>query len=370
MEETIRNKISEKLREEYRKNTGYPLAIIEERFGKDLVDIVLTDESTQSWDAVRYEEGMDIDASVDESYDYLCSLFNPRVVIRFPELEIRNEKGEHRILKELYVALNIADSRLIGTFLVHRTTYTQAEFFSGYMHSHVHPFSFTQWNTPCLGTGPISNTIASLAVSGDANLWMLFLEELRMFLETESIEGVPYIKMSSIAYGILGRVSTIMVFPEVTSRIPAEVLDMLQPSLAEYIAGMEISLTTDRWKKTFYLPSDSVITFWEKLSAMVLAKFKADHPSLKKILKKYVFNDKGWFSVTEENPRTQGREGWELFLFKGEMQRITVIKDCSRDEGEIMLDITVARAIYSLIMLKINLIGYETNRKTEGHFVL
>lgn len=370
MEETTRNRISEKLRKEYRKNTGYPLAIIEERFGKDLVDIVLTSESTQSWDAVGFEEGMDVDAFVDENYDYLCSLFNPRVVIRFPELEIRNEKGEHRMLKELYVALNIAVNRLIGTFLVHRTTYTQAEFFSGYMHSHVHPFSFTQWNTPCLGTGPISNTIASLAVSGDANLWMLFLEELRMFLETESITGVPYIRMSSIAYGTLGRVDTTIVFPGGIAKIPAEALDMLQPLLAEYIADMGISLTTDCQIKTFYLPSDSVITFWEKLSAMVLAKFKADHPSLKKILKRYVFNDKGWFSIMEENPRMQGQEGRELFLFKGEMQRITVIKDCSREEGEIMLDITVARAIYSLIMLKINLIGYETRRKTEGHFVI
>lgn len=369
MEETIRNKISEKLRERYKEKVGYPLPVIQERFGEDFVDIVLIDDTLDAWIQTRYKDGMDIDFFVDKGYDYLCGILNPRVVIRFPEVEIRNEKEEHRTLKELYVALNISNGRLIGTFLVNRTTYTQAEFFSGYMHSHVHPFSFTQWNVPCLGRGPISNTISSLASSGDANLWMLFLEELKTFLETESIEGVPYIQMSSVVFGKLKKIDVTKVFPRIMQKAPKECLGMLQPLLAKYIASMKMSLTTDSGLRTFYLPSDSVIAFWERLSRMVMEEFGDDHPAMKKIQKKYVFNDKGWFEVMKDNPRTQGLEGRNLFRFKGEMKKLTVVKDCCKNEGEAMLDIETASAIYSLIMLKINLIGYETRRKTEGHFV-
>ena len=369
MEETIRNKISEKLRERYKEKVGYPLPVIQERFGEDFVDIVLIDDTLDAWIQTRYKDGMDIDFFVDKGYDYLCGILNPRVVIRFPEVEIRNEKEEHRTLRELYVALNISNGRLIGTFLINRTTYTQAEFFSGYMHSHVHPFSFTQWNVPCLGRGPISNTISSLASSGDANLWMLFLEELKTFLETESIKGVPYIQMSSVVFGKLNKIDDTKIFPAPMQKVSKKCLGMLQPLLAKYIADMKVSLTTDSVLLTFYLPSDSVITFWEKLSCMVTEKFGSDDTDIKGMQKKYVFNDKGWFEIKEDNPRTQGLEGKDLFLFKGEMKKLTVIKDCCKSDGEAMLDIQIARAIYSLIMLKINLIGYETRRKTEGHFV-
>lgn len=370
MEDTTRNKISEKLREEYRKRAGFPVPVIEDRFGKDFVDIVLANDDETAWGNVKYKEGTDINDFVSINHDYLCSILHPSVVIWFPEVDIRNEKGGHRLLKDLYVALNIVDGYLVGTFLLNRTTFTQAEFFSGYVHSHVHSFSMGNWEAPCLGRGPISNTITSIATSKDANLWMLFLEELRMFLETESIEGVPYIKMDSIAYGRLNRVDTGKVFPEIMQKLPKKSIDRLQPFLTEYLASMKVSVATNTITKTFYLPSDSLISFWEKLSGMVKEKSDMEHPELKDMLKKYVFNDKGWFQVTEENSRTRNLEGKKLFRFKGEMKEITVIKDEEDKGGVMMLDIQIARAIYSLIMLKINLIGYETGKKTEGHFVL
>ena len=145
-------------------------------------------------------------------------------------------------------------------------------------------------------------------------------------------------------------------------------MQALCPLLEEYLSNMNMSLTTDVSENTFYFPSDSIIMFWEKLSGMVRDKLGEDNPMLEGLMRRYVLNDKGWFSVNAGSSRTEGMEGKELFTFKGETRKITVVKD-DRQQGEMMLDISVARAIYLFIMLKINLIGYETRRITERHFV-
>lgn len=373
MEDTIRRELSEKLKEKYGSRVGYPLPIIEERFGKELVDIVLTQDDAEAWNVAECRlDGnfyRNLDDFIDKQYEFLCECLMPKVVIRFPEVEIRNERGEHRTLKDIYIALNIVGGKLFGTFCLIRTTYACAEFNSGYIHSHVHPFQFHIWQTPCLGRGPISNTISSLSIADEPNLWMLFLEELRMFVETESVQGVPYIYMASITNGTSCKIDPLIMFPLTSPRrYRKEALQALCPLLEEYLSNMNMSLTTDVSENTFYFPSDSIIMFWEKLSGMVKDKLGEDNPVLEGLMRRYVLNDKGWFSVNNRSSRTEGMEGKELFTFKGETRKITVIKD-DRQEGEMMLDISVARAIYSFIMLKINLIGYETRRITERHFV-
>lgn len=61
--------------------------------------------------------------------------------------------------------------------------------------SHVNgiPFgSFTTFQTPCLGSGPIRSTVATLAVGYDEAIWQLFCLELDKYVRVESISGVPY----------------------------------------------------------------------------------------------------------------------------------------------------------------------------------
>ena len=61
--------------------------------------------------------------------------------------------------------------------------------------SHVNgiPFGrFTEFKSPCLGSGPIRNTVATLAVGYDEAIWQLFCLELDKYVRVESISGVPY----------------------------------------------------------------------------------------------------------------------------------------------------------------------------------
>lgn len=61
--------------------------------------------------------------------------------------------------------------------------------------SHVNgiPFGrFTEFKSPCLGSGPIRSTVATLAVGYDEAIWQLFCLELDKYVRVESISGVPY----------------------------------------------------------------------------------------------------------------------------------------------------------------------------------
>ena len=61
--------------------------------------------------------------------------------------------------------------------------------------SHVHgiPFNrFTDFKSPCLGSGPIKSTVATLALGYDEAIRQLFCLELDKYVRVESIAGIPY----------------------------------------------------------------------------------------------------------------------------------------------------------------------------------
>lgn len=59
-----------------------------------------------------------------------------------------------------------------------------------------------QFQTPCLGTGPIKDTINSLRAhiseGFDETKWMLFCHELSLYVTVESLEGVPYNRLENV----------------------------------------------------------------------------------------------------------------------------------------------------------------------------
>ena len=48
---------------------------------------------------------------------------------------------------------------------------------------------------PCLGSGPIRRTITLLQI--DMDLWQLYCR-IDNYMQTESIKGIPYIKLESL----------------------------------------------------------------------------------------------------------------------------------------------------------------------------
>lgn len=124
------------------------------------------------------------------------------IIIHFPKVTITNEHDRSVDITNLWakVLLNI-DGTISGTFSLLRTEYTILHFNAGYSHSHLRRReneSFLHWDTPCIGSGPIKNTIANLGREFSEELWQLFCLELSKYVTVESLEGVPYNKLEFI----------------------------------------------------------------------------------------------------------------------------------------------------------------------------
>lgn len=121
------------------------------------------------------------------------------LVIYWDEIEVSNENDEKHTIYDMYVKVTFSsDYELIG-FKLTRTTLTLDELKARYVFSHVQRLTTNlDYAAPCLGRGPIRNTMASLAKKYDPDLFRLFLVELDRYVRTESIDGGPYVRMSLI----------------------------------------------------------------------------------------------------------------------------------------------------------------------------
>lgn len=167
-----------------RKYLEYPLKvydIFKEYYGEDRVDI-------QGLPAYSEEVNEDI--------------INTFILVYFPEVKVTNEKDKSTIIKELYVKVRInKKGKLKETFTFNRAKYTIQEWESDYMHSHartIYKIDPSIFSTVCTGSGPIKNTIDSLKLNYNEDLWGLFCLELDRYTQVESVEGIPYHKLENI----------------------------------------------------------------------------------------------------------------------------------------------------------------------------
>ena len=150
------------------------------------------------------EERVDLQnvASKTHYINNYTTLNSVTIIVHFPEVTVTNEYNSSVNITDLWAKIKVSYSGTIrGTFTLNRSSYTKKQWVSDYMHSHIPGIPKTdvsKFLEPCLGTGPIRATIASLATEYDTSLWYLFCRELDVYTKTESIAGVPYRRMSNI----------------------------------------------------------------------------------------------------------------------------------------------------------------------------
>lgn len=157
--------------------------ILNDYFGEDRVD-------------VQYQEAFDIYLRDNREVSVT-------VLIHFPEVTVTNENNASTVVRDLWVKFYVAKTgTLVSSFTMSRSTFTPAEVYSQYIHSHLPRLyagmNLSVFKEPCLGTGPIRTTILSLNTFMDSNLWQLFCLELDKYVHTESLAGVPYISLEKI----------------------------------------------------------------------------------------------------------------------------------------------------------------------------
>lgn len=125
-----------------------------------------------------------------------------KIIVHFPKVTVSNENDRSVDITHLWVKIHVdTDGTIDGTFSMIRSEFTEDQFNCGYSHSHIPHISrsnFNCWKEPCLGSGPIRGTIASLSTQFSEDMWNLFCLELSKYVCTESVIGTPYMYLERI----------------------------------------------------------------------------------------------------------------------------------------------------------------------------
>lgn len=147
-----------------------------------------------------------LDEQITHLLDYFKSVWAYwNVVIKFPHETITNEFGKKVEIYDFFVKVNIRYNGTFQSMSAIKSTYTEDQFYSGYVHSHCPSVrqdadGIKEWKNMCFGSGPINSTMRILSdPNHDSRVWVALASELRQWVRTESTDGGPYFRMEHIS---------------------------------------------------------------------------------------------------------------------------------------------------------------------------
>jgi len=148
-----------------------------------------------------------------------------QILIHFPEITIKNDKDQH-LIRNMYVRLFLRPNGTLASYIQGmRTTLTEAEFVSSYVHSHLPRLSpsVMTFHTFCTGVGEINQVLALLNTRFTSENFMMLLMHIKNYLEWESKEGHPYMFMENV-FSRSDRLSTYNSLPDYMAKKAASVI--------------------------------------------------------------------------------------------------------------------------------------------------
>ena len=128
-------------------------------------------------------------------------------IIHFPSILITNSNNNRHTITDLYIKLDPStrEGFTFSNFRGRRMSATKEEIYTQYSHSHLSTRPYIvgmdkafDWRTFCLGESEINQALTLLSSRYTEGIFKLFLYQLTEYLKWESLEGVPYNKMSRI----------------------------------------------------------------------------------------------------------------------------------------------------------------------------
>ena len=137
-----------------------------------------------------------------ENYDLqVCSDGNLDLLIRYPHITITNTKKESREIEELYCVLSFDSYGLLKNFSGFRAKMSFNDVKNGYRHSHLNSRNLENLftvSTFCTGSTDLTALKSEFMEGFDADRFDLFLYQINNFVEWESLEGTPYVHLSTV----------------------------------------------------------------------------------------------------------------------------------------------------------------------------
>lgn len=292
------------------------------------------------------------------------------IYVWWPQVTITNEYNKSVNIQDLYAKIEIQNDGAIpyecNGFRLNRATYTREQFMSGYMHSHINIIpknNFTQFQIPCLGRGPIISTIGTLKNEYDEATWMLFCQELSMYVTVESIFGGPYHKMENIGNIFLNSMYTGYSF-NYTGKADFLSLftnDDLKKFIQYYLKHGHLSLRYMNDIFTWGMPyyeyiidiSNSFIDFYNKYYSTTAGNL--DNCFSKGMLKQVIVADGKFYNEGDYNSfdinNFSEYQDKPVLIFKGKEIRTTIINN--KQGSEATLTTVISNNVAMFILQKI-----------------
>jgi hypothetical protein len=165
----------------------------------------------KKWDIIMKRRTYKERNTITYGYQEVLAQINPftlDIVIHFPKINMSNSKGCTHIITDLYIRMSPTSSSEGFTFegfSGKRMSATKEEIHSCYQHSHMPRAGYHvsgeaafAYRGFCLGQSEIQQALTILRSKYTEGNFKLFLMQLEEYLNWESIEGVPHIRMSDV----------------------------------------------------------------------------------------------------------------------------------------------------------------------------
>ena len=305
------------------------------------------------------------------------------ILVHFPHVRITNEYNRFVDINHLYAKVGVLHNGSInGYFSLNRAEYTYLHISSGYMHSHVSTIptrDFTEFQTPCTGTGPINDTISNLSNEFDSDIWRLFCLELSKYVEVESIAGTPYHRLENLGTSNMGagedvfRVVNQLRYDDSIKGIIKEFVPYFikQGKLKFNYANGSYSIGMSFTEYILVISNEFIDWYNKKFNNK---EWKYTFSTLKRsdVLKEGIIaNNKIYYENSRRNVNSYAAyNGQRMCTFKGKDVLINIvdINEVKEDNKSIILNTNIALYILSKILRVINYrYGKAEQRDQEGN---
>ena len=357
---------------------------------RESLDMSMEDYDTYSSQSLTDLRGEVLDLVLDqlcsrEIVDYIgdTRFSSGFILVHFPHVRITNEYNRFVDINHLYAKVGVLHNGSInGYFSLNRAEYTYLHISSGYMHSHVSTIptrDFTEFQTPCTGTGPINDTISNLSNEFDSDIWRLFCLELSKYVEVESIAGTPYHRLENLGTSNMGagedvfRVVNQLRYDDSIKGIIKEFVPYFikQGKLKFNYANGSYSIGMSFTEYILVISNEFIDWYNKKFNNK---EWRYTFSTLKRsdVLKEGIIaNNKIYYENSRRNVNScAAYNGQRMCTFKGKDVLINIvdINEVKEDNKSIILNTNIALYILSKILRVINYrYGKAEQRDQEGN---
>lgn len=350
--------------------------IVEEFFGEENVDFNIPSYYLYKnmVKKLMEEDTINSDILYDTLYEccpramgYLFDCF----LIHWDTVTVTNEFDESEKIFDLFVKVHMKGAH-VQEFSMAKTTFTQRQYKANYVHSHVPRNNGIGFAHPCLGEGPIRKTISTLNATYDSQIWGLFCQELDSYVKTESVVGVPYIRISTIKiYDSEEEDSINAAYLKKAFNETEKYITYIKKSFKEFVNTGSIKFA---YKNGSYCYGEPIADIIVKYSNYFIDYIKTNihtpriqRQILNNLKKAFYMNGALWVLPTSEIAAFAYNSS-DFIFFKGNEYHFKVIENDGNDiQYYYIVDTSIVRVLLTKLLLFINCNYGKINIIRESH---